>query len=40
MPKDKDISIIYGHHPVADALRSGTPIDKVMLQQGIRGEME
>ncbi len=40
MPKDKDISIIYGRHPVADALRSGTPIDKVMLQQGIRGEME
>ncbi|MCB9289541.1 MAG: 23S rRNA (guanosine(2251)-2'-O)-methyltransferase RlmB [Lewinellaceae bacterium] len=40
MPKNKDISIIYGRHPVVDALRSGTPIDKVMLQQGIRGEME
>ena len=36
----KDISIIYGRHPVVDALRSGTPIEKVMLQQGIRGEME
>jgi 23S rRNA (guanosine2251-2'-O)-methyltransferase len=32
--------IIYGRHPVADAIRSGTPIDKVILQQGIRGEME
>ncbi|MCB0567408.1 MAG: 23S rRNA (guanosine(2251)-2'-O)-methyltransferase RlmB [Phaeodactylibacter sp.] len=40
MPKEKDISIIYGRHPVVDALRSGTPIEKVMLQQGIRGEME
>ncbi len=33
-------SLIYGHHPVADALRNGNPIDKVYVQQGTRGELE
>ncbi len=36
----KDNSIIYGRHPVLDAIRGGTSIDKVMLQRGIRGEFE
>ena len=33
-------SIIYGRHPITDAINSGTSIDKIMLQQGIRGEFE
>lgn len=33
-------NIIYGRHPVLDALNSGTPIDKLLLQQGIRGPFE
>ena len=33
-------SIIYGRHPIIDAIKSGTPIDKIVLQQGIRGEFE
>lgn len=33
-------SIIYGRHPIVDAIKSGASIDKVMLQQGIRGEFE
>ena len=32
--------IIYGRHPVIDALQSGTTIEKLMLQQGIRGDFE
>lgn len=33
-------TFIFGRHPVADAIRSGKAIDKIYLQQGIRGEME
>lgn len=33
-------SIIFGRHPVMDALKTGTPFDKLLLQQGIRGEFE
>lgn len=40
MANEQEPQLIYGRHPVADAIRSGTPIDKVILQQGIRGEME
>ena len=36
----KDSNLIYGRHPVLDAIQSGTTIDKLMLQQGIRGEFE
>ena len=32
--------IIYGRHPVLEALNSGQPVDKVFLQQGTRGEFE
>lgn len=32
--------IIYGRHPVLDAIRAGLSVDKVMLQQGTRGEFE
>jgi len=40
MSKDKDIKFIYGRHPVLDALQAGVSIEKVFLQQGIRGELE
>jgi len=36
----KNKSIIFGRHPVVDAIRGGQTIDKLMLQQGIRGEFE
>ncbi len=32
--------IIYGRHPIVDAIEAGKTIDKIMLQQGIRGEFE
>ena len=32
--------IIYGRHPVLEALAAGQPVDKVFLQQGTRGEFE
>ncbi|NBC06890.1 MAG: 23S rRNA (guanosine(2251)-2'-O)-methyltransferase RlmB [Bacteroidetes bacterium] len=33
-------NLLYGRHPVVEALQKGVSLDKVMLQQGIRGEME
>ena len=36
----KNDLIIYGRHPVVDTIRSGKPVDKLLLQQGIRGEFE
>ncbi len=33
-------SMIYGRHPVVDAIMAGVPFDKVFFQQGIRGEFE
>jgi 23S rRNA (guanosine2251-2'-O)-methyltransferase len=32
--------LIYGRHPVLEALAAGQPVDKVYLQQGTRGEFE
>lgn len=32
--------IIYGRHPVVEAIESGLPVDKLWLQQGTRGEFE
>lgn len=37
---EKISDIVYGRHPVVDAIRSGWPVDKVVMQQGIRGEFE
>ena len=37
--EDKN-TLIYGHHPVIEAVKSAETIDKVMIQQGVRGEME
>lgn len=36
----KNKTIIFGRHPVVDAIRGGQTIDKLMLQQGVRGEFE
>lgn len=33
-------SIIFGRHPVLEALQQGMAIDKVLLQQGVRGDFE
>ena len=33
-------NIIYGRHPVIDALQLGVSIDKVFLLQGTKGELE
>lgn len=40
MHKQKRTDLIYGRHPVLEALESGQPVDKVYLQQGTRGEFE
>nr|WP_290929320.1 RNA methyltransferase substrate-binding domain-containing protein [Haliscomenobacter sp.] len=37
---EKLSEIVYGRHPVVEAIKSGWPVDKVVLQQGIRGEFE
>ncbi len=33
-------TLIYGRHPVMDAINSGTPFDKLILQSGIQREFE
>jgi 23S rRNA (guanosine2251-2'-O)-methyltransferase len=33
-------TIIYGRHPVLEAVTSGKPIHKVLFQEGLRGEFE
>ena len=33
-------TLIYGHHPVVEAIKAAENVDKVMIQQGMRGEME
>lgn len=39
MPKYRD-PIVYGRHPVMEAFQAGQSIDKVLLQQGVRGPFE
>jgi len=36
----KKHSIIIGRNPIIDAIENGTSIDKILLQQGTRGEFE
>ena len=36
----KEPQLIFGRHPVMDAIRSGMAIDKVLLQQQIRGPLK
>ncbi len=38
--EEKKQQMVYGRHPVIEAIRSGRPLDKLMLQQGIRGDFE
>lgn len=33
-------NLIYGHHPVVEAIQAGKRIEKVLVQQGMRGEVE
>jgi 23S rRNA (guanosine2251-2'-O)-methyltransferase len=33
-------NLIYGHHPVVEAIRAGKAVEKVLFQQGVRGELE
>lgn len=41
MGKFEDFNaLIYGRHPVVDAIKTGRSIDKVILQKGMRGEVE
>lgn len=35
-----DKNLIYGHHPVTEAIRAGKAVEKVYFQQGERGEVE
>ncbi len=37
--KDKQ-QLIYGRHPIVDAIESGQTIDKVLIQQGLKGDVE
>lgn len=39
MKKQRE-DLVYGRHPVLEALESDQPVDKVYLQQGTRGEFE
>lgn len=32
--------LIFGRHPVLDAIRGGQSIDKLLVQQGVRGDFE
>ena len=34
------MNIIYGRHPVIDALKAGTQLDKIFMLQSIRGDFE
>jgi 23S rRNA (guanosine2251-2'-O)-methyltransferase len=33
-------NLIYGHHPVVEAIKAGQALEKVFLQAGMRGEVE
>jgi 23S rRNA (guanosine2251-2'-O)-methyltransferase len=38
--KESYDNLIFGRHPVLEALQGGTSLDKVLIQQGVRGEFE
>lgn len=33
-------NLIYGHHPVVEAINAGKAVEKVLFQQGLRGDLE
>ncbi len=39
-PRKELPEVIFGRHPVADAIRGGITVERVLLQQGMRGETE
>lgn len=39
-PETSDLQLIYGRHLVLEALQQGISIDKVLVQQDLRGEFE
>lgn len=39
MKKNK-ANLVYGKHPVVDAIKAGKSFEKVWIQQGLRGELE
>lgn len=39
-PLQEENTLLFGRHPVMDALEAGKPIDKILIQQGLRGEFE
>ena len=39
MEEPKNI-IIYGRHPVTDAIKAGKTFEKIMFQQGLTGDIE
>jgi 23S rRNA (guanosine2251-2'-O)-methyltransferase len=40
MEESTNNTIIYGRHPITDAIKAGKVFEKIMIQQGLRGEME
>jgi len=40
MKQDYKSQLVFGRHPVIDAIKSGQTIDKVVLQRGITGNFE
>lgn len=40
MRKKKLNNLVFGRHPIMEALEARLPFDKIILQQGIRGEFE
>lgn len=40
MNKEQKKQVIFGRHPIVDAIASGASVDKIFLQQGTRGEFE
>lgn len=38
--QEKKTQLIYGRHPVVDAIQNGMAMDKIMIQQGTRGDFE
>ena len=40
MKSKKNPQLIFGRHPVVDAIQGGTSVDKVVIQKGIRGDLE
>ena len=40
-PKEESKNIvIYGRHPIAEAIKTGKTFEKILFQQGLKGEME